>query len=86
VTARLRSGPIARELDEVEPVVDADRARQVSEEDDARLERPDEERLTVGVVAGELLPEAGDAGAQLLGRQVDLGDSVVEAQEARSRR
>jgi hypothetical protein len=47
-------------------------AREVGDEDDARLERGDEQRLAALVVAGDLTPELGDARSQLLAREVDL--------------
>jgi hypothetical protein len=37
------------------------------------------------VVACDLAPELADAGAQLVGREVDLADPFVERQDARSR-
>ena len=60
VAAAVGAGRVARELDEVEPVVDPERARQVGDEDDARLERRDEQRLSPCVVTGDLAPELAD--------------------------
>jgi hypothetical protein len=40
--ALVGAGRVARELDEVQAMVDPDRARQVGDEDNARLERRDE--------------------------------------------
>ena len=86
VAARRGTG-VARELDEVEMVVDGDRARQVGDEEEAPLERPDQQRLPSAVVGGDLLPELRDARADLLRGQVDLADPVVDAgYEASSRR
>ena len=51
---------VARELDEVQAVVDPDRARQVGDEDNARLERRDEERLSTLIVTGDLASELSD--------------------------
>jgi hypothetical protein len=76
---------VARELEEVEAVMDRDRAREVRAEDRARLERGDEDRLSVGVVGGDLRTELGDAVADRPGRQVDLADPL-DGQEARSSR
>ena len=58
--ALVGAGRVARELDEVQAVVDPDRARQVGDEDDARLERRDEERLSTLVVTGDLASELAD--------------------------
>ena len=60
MAALVGAGRVARELDEVQAVVDPDRARQVGDEDDARLERRDEERLSTLVVTGDLAPELAD--------------------------
>jgi hypothetical protein len=76
VAANRRAG-VARELDEVEVVMGRDRTRQVGDEEKARLQRPDEERLGVAVVRGDLSTEAGDTAADLLRRQVDLADAIV---------
>jgi hypothetical protein len=54
------AGRVARELDEVQSVVDPDRARQVGDEDDARLERRDEKRLSALVVTRDLASELAD--------------------------
>jgi len=77
-------GAVACELDEVERVRDRDRAREVDDERDARLERPDEDRLTVGVVACQLGSELLDAGGDLGGAEVDLADAFVEDQRLAS--
>ena len=82
-----RVGPaVGGELDEVDPVQDVDRAREVGREDDARLQRSDKERLATGVVARDLRPELADPGRDLLGREVDLAEPGVAVQEARSSR
>jgi hypothetical protein len=75
-TARL-VGRVARQLDEVDVVQDRDRAREVGEEDEARLQRRDEERFAALVVGGDLGAELGDPDCDLLGREVDLSDPVV---------
>jgi hypothetical protein len=74
---------VARELDEVEAVQDRQRAGQVGEEDERRLQRADQQRLAAVVVVGDLGAELGDAGRELLGGEVDLADQ--EVQDARSR-
>ena len=76
VAARVGVGAVRRELDEVEGVGDADGPRQVRDEDEARLQRRDEERLTAVVVADDLAPELTDAVGQLLPGEVDLADVV----------
>ena len=60
MAALVGAGRVARELDEVEAVVDRERAGQVGNEDDARLERGDEQRLPVFVVARDVAPELAD--------------------------
>jgi hypothetical protein len=52
-------------------------AREVGDEDEARLERPYEDRLATGVVARDLGAELPDAGGELRPREVDLPDPVV---------
>jgi hypothetical protein len=76
---------VSSELDEVEAVQDRQRAREVGEEDDARLQRSYEQRLASGVVGGDLGAELADADAQLGGGEVDLADALVGIQ-ASSRR
>jgi len=76
VAAHLRAA-VAGELDEVERVRDRDRAREVGEEDEARLERADEQRLAAVEVARDLRAELRDARSQLVGREVDLADPRI---------
>jgi hypothetical protein len=77
---------VAGELDEVEAVEDGDRAREVGEEDETRLEGADEQRLAAGVVAPDLGAELAYARRKLLGGEVDLADPRVRADyDARSR-
>jgi hypothetical protein len=69
-------------------VHDRQRAREVGEEDEARLQRPDEDRLPALVVARDLLAELADARTELVCRQIDLADPRVRGElsyEARSR-
>jgi hypothetical protein len=86
VAAGVGIGPVRGELDEVEGVRDRDRSRQVGDEDEARLQRRDEQRLAAVVVADDLAPELADARRQLLAREVDLADLVAARYEASSRR
>ncbi len=86
VAARVRVGAVARQLDEIDPVRNRDRPGQVREEDGARLQRCDEQRLTPVVVTGDLAAELGDARVQLLAREVDLADGVPRLYDASSRR
>jgi hypothetical protein len=57
-------------------VRDPQRPREIGQEDGARLERRDEQRLEAGVGLGELLAELGDPPADLLAAQVDIPDGV----------
>jgi hypothetical protein len=68
---------VAGKLDEVDVVEDRDRTRQVGEEDEARLQGRDEERLPALIVGGDLGAQLGDAGCDLLGREVDLADARI---------
>jgi hypothetical protein len=90
VPAHLRAA-VARELDEVERVREPQRAREVGQEDEARLERADEQRqLALRVVPSDLAGELTDPSTDLLGREIDLPDPGIErpqtSQLARSRR
>lgn len=69
---------VAGELDEVEMVVDPGCAGEVADERDARLERSDQERLAVAVVAGDLRADLTDPSVNLAGLEKDLADSLVE--------
>jgi hypothetical protein len=75
---------VARKLDEVDPMVDSERPGQVGGEDDARLERRDEQRLPVLVVMGDLAPELADTRPQLLAREVDLPEPRLRGYDASS--
>ena len=55
---------------------DRNRAREVGEEEDARLQRGDEDGLAPRVVAGDLRAELGDARLDLLRREIDLTERV----------
>ncbi len=58
---------VAGELDEVECVQDRERAREVADERQTRLQRADDERLAPGEVPRDLGAELSDAGVNLLG-------------------
>jgi hypothetical protein len=59
-------------------VHDRERARQVGEEDEARLQTADQDRLAARVVLADLLAELLDARTDLVGGEVDLADPSVE--------
>jgi hypothetical protein len=81
-----RRARVAGELDEIEVVVDRDRAREVGEEEQARLQRSDQERLAREEVGGQLATELGDASPDLRCGEVDVSDVLVAGdQEASSR-
>jgi hypothetical protein len=77
---------VARELEEVDPVRDAQGAREVRDEDEARFQRRDEQRLAAVVVAAQLAPELTDARLQLLAREVDLAEARAATYDASSSR
>jgi hypothetical protein len=62
------------------------RAGEVDDERNARLERADEQRLAVAVVAGDLGPERANARVDLRRIQVDLADAGVELSQEALRR
>jgi hypothetical protein len=70
---------VAGQLDEVDPVYDLERAREIGEEDEAGLETTDQDRLAARVVPADLLAELLDARRDLAGGEVDLADPAVEA-------
>jgi hypothetical protein len=77
---------VAGELDEVDLVGDRDRAREVGEEDDARLQQRDEQQLAICEIGGDLRTELVDPCPQLLGCEEDLADAGVAIYDARSSR
>ena len=77
---------VARELDEVERMRDRDRAREVGQEDEARLQQRDEQQVAAGVVAGDVGAELADADLQFLGCEKDLAYTRVGDYDARSSR
>jgi hypothetical protein len=86
VAAGVGAGRIAGELQEVEAVRDSQRPREIGREDEARLERSDEQRLEPFVVAGDLTAQLADARLQLLVREVDLTKARASAYDASSSR
>jgi hypothetical protein len=68
--------------------VDPDLAREVGEEDEARLQQRDEQQLAALVVARDLGAELADTRLQLLRREEDVADPAVGVgrYEARSSR
>jgi hypothetical protein len=66
---------VGRELEEVQLVRDLERSGEVGQEDEARLQRCDEDRDDVDVVTRDLRRELADAAADLLAREVDLADA-----------
>jgi len=60
MAALVGAGRVARELDEVDAVVDPECAGQVGDEDDAGFERGDEQGLSAFVVKRDLAPELAD--------------------------
>jgi hypothetical protein len=73
---------VAGELDEVEGVGDRQGARGVADEREARLQRADQQGIEPGVVLGNLPPQLGDSGRDLVCVEEDLGDSAVERYDA----
>jgi hypothetical protein len=86
VSALVGAGGVAGELEEIEAVGDPERTREVGDEDAARLQRCDEQRLTPVVVPLDLAAELGDARLQLLAREVDLAEARAAAYDASSSR
>ena len=72
---------VGGELEEVDAVRDRQGAGEVGEEDGARLERRDEQRLAARVGVGQLGAELGDAAPDLVAGQVDLPDRVAVGRE-----
>ena len=70
-------GVVAGELEEVELVSDGESPREVGDEDEARLERRDEQRVTPLVLARQRVAELAHARVELLTREVDVADAGV---------
>ena len=61
---------------------DRQRPREVGEEDDARLQRRNEQRLAADVGRSKVDAELRDAASDLVARQIDLPDRVAVGREA----
>jgi hypothetical protein len=70
------------QLEKVDRVRNRQRAREVGEEDGARLQRCDEQRLAAGVGVGELAAELRDAALDLAACEIDVPDRVAVGGEA----
>jgi hypothetical protein len=81
-----RVRPVRRQLDELELVRDVELAGEIGEEDDARLERRDQDELALVVVVRDLVCQLGDACGDLLRREVAVADLRVCGQLASSSR
>jgi hypothetical protein len=68
------AGAVAGQLDELELVWDLELAREIGQEDDARLEWRDEERLALAVVIVDLLGQLRNPLADLLRGEVAVAD------------
>jgi hypothetical protein len=78
---------VAGQLDEVEAVQQRQSAGQVGEEDEAGLQRADEQRLATLVVGRDLVPELRDPRTDLARGQVDVADAGLGGDyDARSSR
>jgi len=72
---------VGGELEEVDAVRDRQRAGEVGEEDGARLERRDEQRLAALIGLGQLGAQLADPAPDLVTGQVDLPDRVALRRE-----
>jgi hypothetical protein len=77
---------VAGKLDEVELVRDPDRAREIGEEDEARLQEGDEQEVAVGVVRRDLRAELPDTCPELVSPEEYLADAWFVCYDARSSR
>jgi hypothetical protein len=78
IVALVVGSAVPGELEEVERMVDGQGAREVADERDARFHAPDEDRLSLREVAGELGTELAHAHADLAGVEEDFADALVE--------
>ena len=86
MTAGVCTRGVARQLDEVDLVRDVERTREIRQEDEARLQRGDEEGLAAVVVGRDLTAELSDPRLQLLTREVDLSEPRARPYDASSSR
>jgi hypothetical protein len=78
---------VPRQLDEVDRVRDRNRAREVGEEDEARLQQRDEQQVAAFVIASDVGAELADARVEFPGREEDVAYSGVwRCYDARSSR
>jgi hypothetical protein len=77
---------VAGELDEVDRVRDRDRAGEIGQEDEARLQQRDEQQVAAGVLSGDLGAELVDPSSQLVSCEKDFADSGIGDYDARSSR
>ena len=75
MAAEGRVGAVSGQLDELELVRDLELARQVGEEDDAGLERRNQERFAPAVVLVDLLGQLGYPFRDLLCGEVAVADA-----------
>jgi hypothetical protein len=59
-------------------VRDRDRPAEVCEEHEARLQKPDQQQVAVGVLGGDLGAQLLDARANRLRAEEDVTDAVVQ--------
>ena len=71
-------GVVAGKLEEVELVRDGQSPREIGDEDEARLERRDEQRVSPLVLARERVAELANTRVELLTREVDIADADVD--------
>jgi hypothetical protein len=77
VAAERRVRSVPSELDELQLVRDVELAREIGEEDDACLQRRDQQRFARLVVVGDLVGQLRDALGDLLGGEVAVADLRV---------
>ena len=65
-------------LEEVQLVSDGESPREVGDEDEARLERRDEQRVTPLVFTRQRVAELAHTRIELLTREVDVADAGVD--------
>ena len=84
VAAGVSRRAVARELDEVEAVLDREGAGEIGDEYETRLERRNEQRLLALVVPRDLGAQLSDTRVQLLPSEVDLTEPGLGPYDASS--
>jgi hypothetical protein len=84
VAAGICARGVARELDEVEAVLDREGAAEIGDEDETRLERRNEQRLLALVVPRDLGAQLSDTRMQLLPSEVDVTEPGLGPYDASS--